>query len=295
MENPSSQLAIIPPQELMRQATDIAAVCREIVMASAVEIQGRKYVKVEGWMAIATTHGCIGSARDVRRVDGGYTAIGEIKRISDGAILCQAEGFVGEDEATWFGGKAMVWDKQSRQKVEKILPKRDEYAIRAMTQTRALSRACRSAFAHVVVMMNAGLSTTPAEEVPNGGFNDGDDNNDHAINQREERREQDARNVANEQRDTRDASAQHRQPEVTITEKTTIAGLKVEDVNIAEGTSKKGPWKKWGVKLSNGVTAGTFSETVSQSAITALASGATVTVSLEPNGKYVNLVDCIES
>jgi hypothetical protein len=43
-----------------------------------------------------------------------------------------------------------------------------------MAQTRAISRACRSAFAHVVVMMNAGLSTTPAEEVPYDGF-DGDD------------------------------------------------------------------------------------------------------------------------
>lgn len=39
-----------------------------------------------------------------------------------------------------------------------------------MAQTRAMSRACRSAFAHVVVMMNAGLATTPAEEVPHDGF-----------------------------------------------------------------------------------------------------------------------------
>jgi len=34
-----------------------------------------------------------------------------------------------------------------------------------MAQTRSISRACRSAFAHVVVMMQAGLETTPAEEV----------------------------------------------------------------------------------------------------------------------------------
>jgi hypothetical protein len=47
----------------------------------------------------------------------------------------------------------------------KKLPKRPDYAIRAMAQTRAISRACRSAFAHVVVMMNAGLETTPAEEM----------------------------------------------------------------------------------------------------------------------------------
>jgi hypothetical protein len=41
-----------------------------------------------------------------------------------------------------------------------------------MAQTRAISRACRSAFAFVVTMMDAGLETTPAEEVPQDGFSD---------------------------------------------------------------------------------------------------------------------------
>lgn len=89
--------------------------------------------------------------------------------MSDGAILAEAEGFVGEDEPTWFGGEVVSYGKT------KVLPKRPDYAIRAMCQTRAMSRACRSAFAHVVVMMNAGLSTTPAEEVPDGGFDRDDD------------------------------------------------------------------------------------------------------------------------
>lgn len=139
-------------QQLMRRATDVAGVCREIVLKTAVNIQGKKYVKAEGWMSIATAHGCIASSRDVKRVEGGYTAVGEIRRISDGALLSQAEGFVGTDEKRW--GQA------------------DEYACRAMAQTRAISRACRAAFAHVVVLMDAGLSTTPAEEVPDGGFQD---------------------------------------------------------------------------------------------------------------------------
>lgn len=168
-------LAVIPPQELVRQSTDIAGLCKEIVLKSAMEIQSRKYVKVEGWQSIATAHGCVASSRDVERVEGGYKAIGEVRRISDGTIVAQAEGFVGEDEPTWFGGKAMVWDKVARKRVEKILEKRHDYAIRAMAQTRAISRACRSAFAHVVVLMDAGLSTTPAEEVPSNGFhNDGE-------------------------------------------------------------------------------------------------------------------------
>lgn len=156
------------PQVLTRRASDVAGLCREIVLKTAVQIQGRKYVKAEGWLAIATAHGCIASSRDVERVEGGYKAIGEIKRIYDGMVLAVAEGFVGEDEPTWFGG-ATAQGKQ--------LPKRADYAIRAMTQTRAISRVCRAAFAHVVVLMDAGLQTTPAEEVPAGGF---DDTPDHA-------------------------------------------------------------------------------------------------------------------
>jgi hypothetical protein len=155
--NEDTQLATA---QFYRQATDVAGVCKAIVLKTAMPIQGRKYVKVEGWMSIATAHGCVASARNVEKVEGGFRAIGEIRRISDGAVLATAEGFVGEDEATWFGGGP------------KNLPKRPEYAIRAMCQTRAISRACRTAFAHVVVMMDAGLSTTPAEEVPDGGFQD---------------------------------------------------------------------------------------------------------------------------
>lgn len=146
--------------EAYRASTEAATLCKEIVAATASLIQGRRYVSVEGWQAVARAHGCAAGARDVERVDGGVRAVGEVRDIHTGAIIATAEGFVGEDEPTWYGG-------QSR---GKTLPKRADYAIRAMAQTRAMSRACRSAFAHVVVMMNAGLQTTPAEEVPMEGF-----------------------------------------------------------------------------------------------------------------------------
>jgi hypothetical protein len=154
--------------EVYRASTDAAGLCKEIVVASALTIQGRKYVRVEGWQAIAIAHGCTGSAGEVEKVEGGVRAVGQIRRMSDGSVIAEAEGFVGEDEPTWFGGKMG----------NKTLPKRPDYAIRAMAQTRAISRACRSAFAHVVVMMNAGLSTTPAEEVPYGGFDNHSDDVD---------------------------------------------------------------------------------------------------------------------
>lgn len=149
--------------EEYRQSTDAAGICRDIVLKTAKPIQGRKFVSVEGWQAIAVAHGCAAGARDVEKVDGGVRAIGEVRRMSDGQVIATAEGFVGEDEPVWFGGKERG----------KTYPKRADYAIRAMAQTRAISRACRSAFAHVVVMIDAGLSTTPAEEVPDGGFVDG--------------------------------------------------------------------------------------------------------------------------
>jgi len=164
MEN-SNSLTVVEnkPQDLVRRSSDVAGLCKEIVVRTAMQIQGRKYVKVEGWQSIATAHGCIVGSKDVERVQGGFRAIGELRRGSDGVLLASAEGFVGEDEPTWFGGQTPNG---------KTLPKRPDYAIRAMCQTRAISRVCRAAFAHVVVLMDAGLSTTPAEEVPEGGFTD---------------------------------------------------------------------------------------------------------------------------
>ena len=129
----------------IKRSTDVAGACKEIVTRTSIKIQNRKYVPVEGWMAIATAHGCNLSATDVKQVEGGISARGIVRRISDGLILGEAEGFVGDDEKTWAS--------------------RPLFARRAMAQTRAMSRAARSVFAHVVVLMDAGLETTPAEEM----------------------------------------------------------------------------------------------------------------------------------
>jgi hypothetical protein len=94
----------------------------------------------------------VASARDVERVEDGWRCIGEVRRMDTGQVIATAEGFLGDDEEMW--------------------AKRPTYAKRAMCQTRAISRACRSAFAHVVVLIDRNLSTTPAEEVPFGGFDD---------------------------------------------------------------------------------------------------------------------------
>lgn len=144
------------PAHIIQTVNAVAGACKAIVGASLMQVQGRAYIKVEGWQAIAAAHGCTASADSVAMVEGGIAATATIRRLTDGAVLGKAQGFVGDDESMW--------------------AKRPMYARRAMAQTRAISRACRSAFAHVVVAMNAGhgtnYSTTPAEEVPAEGFDD---------------------------------------------------------------------------------------------------------------------------
>lgn len=144
-----TSMALVPIQDTgvdtYRASTNAATLCGEIVKATAMSIQGRKYVRVEGWQAIAIAHGCVVSARDVERIEGGLRAIGEVRRMADGNLIATAEGFLGDDEPMW--------------------QKRPMFARRAMVQTRAMSRACRTAFAHVVVMIDKSLGTTPAEEM----------------------------------------------------------------------------------------------------------------------------------
>lgn len=143
----STEIAVVEATALTshRAATNAAGLCRDLVVKTAMKIQGRRYVQVEGWQAIANAFGCVASARNVERVDGGFRATGQVIRVSDGTVIAEAEGFVGDDEKTWAN--------------------RPVFARRAMAQTRAMSRACRSAFAFVVTLMDAGLETTPAEEM----------------------------------------------------------------------------------------------------------------------------------
>jgi len=131
------------PTELMHRAKNVADVCREVVEKLAIRIKGKKYLPVEAWQTIAAAYGFAAGARDVVRAPTGWSAVGELRRISDGLVIATAEGFVGDDEK---------WGA--------------EYACRAKAQTRAISRVCRSAFAFVVVLISKDLATTPAEEMP---------------------------------------------------------------------------------------------------------------------------------
>ena len=216
-----------------KQATDVAGVCKDIVQETAQKIGGRKYVRVEGWQAIATAHGCVASARDVERIEGGWRAIGEVRRMDNGNVIATAEGFLGEDEPVW--------------------AKRPEYAKRAMCQTRAISRACRSAFAHVVVLIGGGLETTPAEEVPSEGFADNGYSNGNG--HKPAPRLVDAEIVEEPRIISRDMKTGEYRREGDEPKKRNVPQLKepadYETVTFLkrskkQGEGKKGPWTRWG-------------------------------------------------
>jgi hypothetical protein len=206
-----------------KQATDVAGVCKSIVLETAQQIGGRKYVRVEGWQAIATAHGTVASARDVERIDGGWRAIGEVRRMDTGQVIATAEGFLGEDEPVW--------------------AKRPEYAKRAMAQTRAISRACRSAFAHVVVLIGSGLETTPAEEVPSEGFAD-------SPHPKPAPRLVDADVIDVEPvRVAKSEPIRKKQPVAAPVEAADMTEATLIEVQEKHGEGKKGPWTCWKATL----------------------------------------------
>lgn len=152
--------AVAPPKELVEKGQAVANACRAIVEHCSMSLQGRRYILAEGWQALAAATGLSPRIETVEELPGGdVRAVCVLIRLSDGEVVSRAEGFVGTDETTWFGGETSgKWGVKKH-------PKRPKFAIRAMAQTRAVSRACRSALSWVVPLIGQDLSTTPAEEV----------------------------------------------------------------------------------------------------------------------------------
>ena len=135
------------PQSVVTRGQATANACRQIVLKCSMQLQGKTYIKAEGWQALAASCGYsprIGTVEELS--NGDIRAVCDLVRLSDGEIVASAEGYLGVDESTW--------------------ARRPRYARRAMAQTRATSRACRSALAWIVPLLDAGLETTPAEEIP---------------------------------------------------------------------------------------------------------------------------------
>jgi len=139
------------PTALHRRSIAVANAVRDGVLGQTIEIQGKKYIQSPGWAMMANAFGFVVSGGEVRKEGDGFVAKAYLKRVDNGVVVAEAEGFCDRTEPRW---KTAA-----------------EYAIRSMAQTRAASKVCKMALASCVPLMGVkNLSVTPAEEVPEGGF-----------------------------------------------------------------------------------------------------------------------------
>lgn len=137
------------PVEVLARAGRVADALKSVIdrQGLVANIQGRDYVKVEGWSTLGSMLGVVPVVAWTRRTEDGWEARVEAKTL-DGRTVGAAEAMCSKAEKTW--------------------KSRDDYALRSMAQTRATSKALRGPLGFVVTL--AGYEATPAEEMPAEGF-----------------------------------------------------------------------------------------------------------------------------
>jgi hypothetical protein len=152
---PTSIFAAMRPAERIALGTEIADALKGVLDAKGliVRIPGKngvvsEHVKAEGWQTCASLCGIAARIASTTKTSNGYEARAEAVRIENGVVIGAGEACCTKDEKRWQYA--------------------DEYAVKSMAQTRAVSKALRGVLAWVIVL--AGYNPTPAEEVPPGGF-----------------------------------------------------------------------------------------------------------------------------
>lgn len=135
------------PAELINAASVVANQLKQVVVQAhlAQMIQGKEYVKVEGWTTLGMLLGLLPrEISTVQNPDGSYVSTVAFCR-ADGSIVTQASAECGDEtDGKWAS--------------------RPPYARRSMAQTRATGKAARLAFSWIMAL--AGYAPTPAEEMP---------------------------------------------------------------------------------------------------------------------------------
>jgi hypothetical protein len=133
------------PYEVVTKVTETAHALGAVIRKQKldVSIQGRRYVKVEGWTLLGSMLGVFPVCSWTRKLENGWEARVEARTLA-GAVVGAAEAECLRSERSW--------------------AQRDDFALRSMAQTRATSKAMRQPLGFVVAL--AGYESTPAEEMP---------------------------------------------------------------------------------------------------------------------------------
>jgi hypothetical protein len=135
------------PGEVVRRATETARVLADVVRKQKLSLQigDSEHVKIEGWTLLGSMLGIHPFCEWTRELDNGWEAR-VIARTRDGTVVGSGESECLRSERLW----AM----------------RDDFALRAMAQTRATSRALRQPLGFVMKL--AGFEPLAAEEMDAG-------------------------------------------------------------------------------------------------------------------------------
>ena len=140
-------MEVMRPNELTHYATQIAKELANVVEQQRLyqNIQGKKYVMVEGWTTMGAMLGIVPAERSVEQLpDGSFIASVDLIRLRDGMKVGGASALCGMDEKRW--GTA------------------DVFARRSMAITRATGKAYRLGYSWIMKL--AGYEPTPQEEMP---------------------------------------------------------------------------------------------------------------------------------
>ncbi len=135
------------PQLALRRMADLATELVNVVRDRKMfaRISGREHLTCEAWTTLGALLGIVPIVEWTRPLEdgAGWEARVVVKTL-DGRIVGAAESMCSRSESTW--------------------AKRDEFALRSMSQTRAISRALRAPLGQIVAL--AGYSPAGAEEMP---------------------------------------------------------------------------------------------------------------------------------
>lgn len=146
-QSPANLFGVSEPAEVVARASKTATALAAVIKSKGLwtKIGDKAHVHVEAWTMLGSMLGVFPVVVWTRKLEEpqGWEARVEARTLG-GAVVGAAEAQCDRSEARW--------------------KSRDDYALRAMAQTRAVSRAMRAPLGFIVQL--AGYDATPAEEMP---------------------------------------------------------------------------------------------------------------------------------
>lgn len=244
------------PKQVLAEAMNAAKALQTVIKQKAkpVIFNGEQYVEYEDWQVLGRFYGVTAKVVSTEYVEiggvRGFTARAEAID-ANGRIVSAAEAMCMGDEEKWSTRAKYEYRDGKREKIGEVpVPL---FQLRSMSQTRACAKALRNVLAWVVVM--AGFKPSVAEEM-----------------------------VGDEQ-PPQPAPIKPPAPKAQAANGSVTFIPKA--VSKKDGQGEKGPWTKYGVLSSDGVTwYGTFDAELGEAALQAKENGKPVTLTFKDDGRY---------